>query len=243
MFPSRQFIPLASLAGVLLAAPAMSLHPDADADPGELGQLRAYVSDLASRITGLQKLLVESEQRNQRQSQLIERLETRLAECRYTDPSERQQTRRDFFHDLAEQVPLSPVYRVEAEHLLVMADPVFVFGTGQIGAEGESRLQPLAQTLSRLVERLPQQVGWRLRIEGHTDARQIRGNSRFASNWELSAARAVALLRFLRRQGIAADRLYASGFAATRPLSTALTSAAHRRNRRIEVHLELEKRC
>jgi chemotaxis protein MotB len=130
------------------------------------------------------------------------------------------------------------VYRVEKDRVVVAADPVFVFGTGELGAEGESRLHPLLEALHQAAATLPADLEWRLRVEGHTDRRPLRNSSRFPSNWELSTARAVSLLRFLQRSGISDDRLYAAGFAATRPAARGEGKAAHRRNRRIELHLE-----
>jgi len=211
----------------------------AKAVQAELDRLKQYVTDVGKRVVQLQQLLVESEQRNRKQAQLIDSLERQLSERRQLEPQHHQRVRRTFFDGLATRLPASPVYRVESDRLVVAADPVFVFGTGELGAEGELRLRPLLAALLQATSALPRELHWRLRVEGHTDRRPLRNNSRFPSNWELSTARAVSLLRFLQRSGVADGRLYAAGFAATRPEARGDGKAAHRRNRRIEVHLEL----
>src|SRR5690606_38024767 len=71
-------------------------------------------------------------------------------------------------------------------------------------------------------------------VEGHTDSRPI-STTRFPSNWELSTARAISVLRHLAERGVAADRLAAAGYADTRPIDAAGTPEAMARNRRVEV--------
>ncbi len=227
---------------LLWLLPAGAAHAACDAaDQAELDKLKGYVSEVGESLVLLQQQLADSERRKRTQAQLIEQLEQRLLEQQRAGPQGRRERTRAFFHDLAGNLPLSPVYRIETDRLIVSADAVFVFGTGEIGAEGISRLHPVAVALRRSTAGLDPDQPWRLRIEGHTDSRPIRSNRRFPSNWELSAARAVSLLKILRSGGIEAERLYASGFAAVRPLSDGSSKADHRRNRRIEVHLELNQ--
>ena len=83
----------------------------------------------------------------------------------------------------------------------------------------------------------PDEYAWRLRVEGHSDSRPLRSNRRFDTNWELSAARALSMLRFLVAKGLPESRLSAVGLADTERRDPGDSSAAHRRNRRIEIHL------
>ena len=75
-----------------------------------------------------------------------------------------------------------------------------------------------------------------LRVDGHTDRRPIN-NDQFASNWELSTARAISVVRYAVAQGIPANRVAAAGFADNQPLDTGNGDEAYRRNRRIELKL------
>ncbi len=114
---------------------------------------------------------------------------------------------------------------------------MFIFGKGELGAEGQDRLQPLVAAMRGLLEQLPDAFPWRVRIEGHSDSRPLRTNKRFASNWELSAARALSVLKYFVSQGLPEARLSAVGLADTQLRDPGDSKAAHRRNRRIEVHL------
>jgi len=104
-------------------------------------------------------------------------------------------------------------------------------------AAGSARLLETSerdlQALGEVIHDLPYAV----RIEGHTDAAAVRG-VRYRSNWELSAARAVAVLECLaRRGGVSESRMSVSGFAATRPIASNSTAAGRRRNRRVDIVL------
>jgi chemotaxis protein MotB len=73
-------------------------------------------------------------------------------------------------------------------------------------------------------------------VDGHTDRRPIQ-TEQFPSNWELSTARAVSVVRFLANQGIPQQRMAATGFGEFHPVETAITPEAFQRNRRIEIKL------
>ena len=91
-------------------------------------------------------------------------------------------------------------------------------------------------SLRDIIREIPPDIPWVLRVDGHTDARPISG-PRFQSNWELSAARAIAVVRFLMAQGVPSERLVAAGFAQNRPLVDGDNEEAHQINRRIEFKL------
>jgi chemotaxis protein MotB len=75
-----------------------------------------------------------------------------------------------------------------------------------------------------------------MRVDGHTDIRPI-ANVQFPSNWELSSARAIAVVQYMISRGISPQRLVAAGFGEFQPLDTDKTEEAFRRNRRIELKL------
>jgi chemotaxis protein MotB len=76
-----------------------------------------------------------------------------------------------------------------------------------------------------------------LRIDGHTDKNPI-STPEFPSNWELSAKRAINVVRFLEDHGVPANRLAAAGFAEFQPLEQGDSPDIYRRNRRIEIKLD-----
>jgi chemotaxis protein MotB len=72
------------------------------------------------------------------------------------------------------------------------------------------------------------------RAEGHTDSVPIH-NSRFRSNWELSAARSIALTELLIQDGVPRERLSIAGYADTDPIDTNDTPAGREKNRRVDI--------
>jgi chemotaxis protein MotB len=76
-----------------------------------------------------------------------------------------------------------------------------------------------------------------VRVDGHTDSTPIE-SVRYPTNWELSAARALAVTRyFTETDSIRADRLMAAGFGEFRPLASNDTREGRAANRRVEIHL------
>ena len=87
--------------------------------------------------------------------------------------------------------------------------------------------------IAAIVRQLPNPV----RLEGHTDSRPIH-NSRFRNNWELSAARSIAMLEILRdRFGIPESRMAVSGYAENAPADTNDTEEGRAHNRRVDLVL------
>jgi chemotaxis protein MotB len=83
---------------------------------------------------------------------------------------------------------------------------------------------------------MPPDLNWVLRVDGHTDHRKI-STPEFPSNWELSTARAISVVRYAIERGIPPNRLAAAGFADNQPIDQGNTEDAYRRNRRIELKL------
>src|SRR6185503_701440 len=107
-------------------------------------------------------------------------------------------------------------------------DVFFDSGSADLGPEGRDQLDVVATTLILLLPDIPPEIDWVLRIDGHTDDRPI-SSPQFPSNWELSTARAVAVVKYLASRGIPADRLAAAGFGEFRPIDTSGTEDGRRK--------------
>ena len=83
---------------------------------------------------------------------------------------------------------------------------------------------------------IPADLAWVLRVDGHTDIDPIQ-SPRFESNWELSSARAIAVVKFLISQGVEPRHVVAAGFGECQPIDPGSTEEAKSRNRRIELKL------
>ena len=102
------------------------------------------------------------------------------------------------------------------------------FGSGTATLSG-----PIKSFLIKLVSTM-EKATYAIAVEGHTDNDPIR-SSQFPSNWELSAARASAVIRYLTEQGIEADKFRAIGFGDTVPIVTNDTPANKAKNRRVDI--------
>ena len=121
------------------------------------------------------------------------------------------------------------IVRLERRGLIVSlnSETFFPSGEDQVDPSTYYSLAKVADAVSRL----PNAV----RLEGHTDSVPIH-SGRFRNNWELSAARAIAVMDLLRnRWKIAADRLAITGYADTAPLNPDDTEAGRARNRRVDI--------
>ncbi len=101
---------------------------------------------------------------------------------------------------------------------------------------GKTELDKLASALTELEREIPPEIPWVMRVDGHTDKRPMQ-SAQFHSNWELSSARAIAVVQYLISKGVSPQRLVAAGFGEFQPLDQGDGEDALRRNRRIELKL------
>ncbi len=144
--------------------------------------------------------------------------------------------RSNFFGKLREILGNRPDIVIVGDRFVVPSELLFPSGSDEIQASGRLQLDRLAQTLREVTVEIPSDIDWVLRIDGHTDKRPIN-TARFPSNWELSSARAIAIVKHLVAAGIPAHRLAANGFGEFKPLSQGQDEASLARNRRIEIQL------
>ena len=150
--------------------------------------------------------------------------------------SELKRYRSDFLARLSDVLGDRKDIRVVGDRFVLQSEVLFATAKAELGPKGQASIRAVAQSLAEIVKTIPADVDWVLRVDGHTDQRPI-ANEQFPSNWELSVARAVAVVRALADAGIPADRLAAAGFGQHHPLDQAGTAEANRRNRRIEFKL------
>jgi chemotaxis protein MotB len=125
--------------------------------------------------------------------------------------------------------------RVEVSELkgrltVKMKDKIlFASGSATIGAEGKVALSKVAEALRGVQGRV-------IRIEGHTDDVPTGGGA-FPTNWELSTARALAVVRYLQENGVDPSRLAGAGYGQYQPIAPNDTAEGRSQNRRIEIVL------
>lgn len=150
---------------------------------------------------------------------------------------ELQRYRSEFFGRLRDILGTRPGIRVVGDRFVFQSEVLFSSGSAELGADGQRQLAQLARTLLSISQDIPEEVDWILRIDGHTDDVPI-STAEFPSNWELSVARALSVVRFLTSQGIPPERLAAAGFGEYQPLEPGTSQDARSRNRRIELKFD-----
>ena len=144
--------------------------------------------------------------------------------------------RSEFFAKLGTALGDRSDVTVVGDRFVVQAEILFDSGSAELGAEGRTQLAKVAHTLLAVAPTIPASVPWVVRVDGHTDDVPIQ-SSRFATNWELSTARAISVVRFLIDQGVPAEHLAATGFGEYQPIALGADPKSRRRNRRIEIKL------
>jgi chemotaxis protein MotB len=144
--------------------------------------------------------------------------------------------RSEFFGKLREALGNRPDIQVVGDRFVVPTDILFDTGSAELSPDAQASMAKLAKTLNEVAAEIPSSLDWVLRIDGHTDKRPIH-TDQFPSNWELSTARATAIVKQLVVQGIQPRHLSANGFGQFQPLDPKDTEAAFAKNRRIEIQL------
>jgi chemotaxis protein MotB len=150
--------------------------------------------------------------------------------------SELDKTRKEIESGLKEQIEQKDIKLEEIEgKLKVTFVDKILFDSGSVNIKPEGK-----KVLLKLTDSFRADKDQNIVVEGHTDDVQIGSAllGRFPTNWELSAARATAVTRFLHEEGnIEPERLTASGFSFYRPVADNETEEGRRQNRRIEIIL------
>ncbi|MCB1476034.1 MAG: peptidoglycan -binding protein [Rhodobiaceae bacterium] len=198
--------------------------------------LNQQIAALRRQIAALEDALDASEQRDRQSQAKIADLGKRLNVALAAKVQELSRYRSDFFGRLREILSQRSDVRVVGDRFVFQAEVLFGSGSDEINAEGRTEMTKLADAIKQLEAEIPPEINWVLRVDGHTDKRPIN-STRFKSNWELSAARAISVVQFLIAQGVSANRLVAAGFADNQPLEQGDDEATLARNRRIELKL------
>jgi chemotaxis protein MotB len=197
--------------------------------------LNQQIAALRRQLGALEEALNASETRNKDSQTQIADLGSRLNVALAQRVQELSQYRSDFFGKLRQILADRPDFEVVGDRFVLPASVLFSTGSDEIGAGAKGELDKLASAIGELESKIPPDINWVMRVDGHTDVRPVTG--RFQSNWELSASRAIAVVRYLISKGISPQHLVAAGFGEFQPLDPADTEEAFARNRRIELKL------
>jgi chemotaxis protein MotB len=198
--------------------------------------LNQQLAALRLQLAALQEALDASEAKDKESQVKIADLGQRLNVALAKKVQELARYRSDFFGKLREVLGARADFQVVGDRFVFPADVLFDSGSADLKPDAMPQIDKLADALKQLETQIPADIGWVLRIDGHTDIKPIT-NPTFPSNWELSSARAISVVRYLIDQGIPPNRLVAAGFGEFQPIDPGDSDDALRKNRRIELKL------
>ena len=201
-----------------------------------LALLNRQMAALREQLAQLSAVLEASEVLSKKQKVQIANLGKRLNAALATKVQELSRYRSEFFGRLREVLGRQPGVRIVGDRFVFQSEVLFASASAELGEAGKEQLGRLADTLREISIKIPKDIDWILRIDGHTDKLPIK-TAQFPSNWELSSARAISVVKFLKSREIPANRLVAAGFGEHQPLDDREDEIGYRRNRRIELKL------
>ena len=146
--------------------------------------------------------------------------------------------RSEFFEKLSQIIRDKDGIKIVGDRFVFQSELFFDTGSDILNQEGKEQVSELAKIILDIGDKIPSNIKWILRVDGHTDSKKISGNGRFASNWELSAARAISVVKHLVKEGVSPNHLVAAGFGEFQPITTGTSEEDLARNRRIEFKLD-----
>jgi chemotaxis protein MotB len=194
--------------------------------------LQAKSGDLAKTISDSHKKIADLEAENKKLKENIVQLQTKSKEV-----EKASNTYKELLEEMKGEIAQGQITITELKGKLTMdvVDKI-LFASGEATVKKEG-----LEVLKRVVDILKNMKDKNIRVEGHTDNVQIASTSRIAkiypTNWELSAARAINVTKYLQQQGIDPAILSATAFGEYQPLADNSTPEGKAKNRRIAIIL------
>ena len=198
--------------------------------------LNQQIAALRRQLAAIEEALAASETSSKEAQTKIADLGNRLNVALAQKVQELSRYRSDFFGRLRDILGSRPGVRVVGDRFVFQSEVLFDTGNAVLNPAGKGELDTLANAALDLEREIPPDLPWVLRVDGHTDKRPIQ-SPQFKSNWDLSAARAIAVVQYLIGKGVNPAHLVAAGFGEFQPLDAGDSDEALRRNRRIELKL------
>jgi chemotaxis protein MotB len=199
--------------------------------------LNQQIAALRRQLAALEAALDATEKRDKESQARIADLGQRLNVALAQRVQELSRYRSEFFGRLRTILGNRPDIRIVGDRFVFQSEVFFDTGKATLDKpQGRAELDALAGALLELEKKIPGEIAWVLRVDGHTDVRPIN-SVQFRSNWELSAGRAISVVQYLIGKGVSPQHLVAAGFGEYQPIDPEKNEEAFTRNRRIELKL------
>jgi chemotaxis protein MotB len=200
----------------------------------QLEVLNQQIAALRRQLSALEGALEAAEKKEKDSQTRLADLGQRLNVALAQRVQELSRYRSDFFGRLRAILGNRPDIRIVGDRFVFQSELFFDVGQAVLKPEGRLELDKVAGALLDIERQIPGDIAWVMRVDGHTDIRPIASGR---TNWDLSAARAIAVVQYLISRGVSPQRLVAAGFGEFQPIDADRTEEAYARNRRIELKL------
>ena len=206
-----------------------------------LDQANLEINELNARIAELEETLNQAEiaakQKEAEYTEMSNRLNTALAE-KVAELNSLSQYQSAFYKQVKNALGDNNSIKTDGDRFIIQSDILFPSGSYKVSADGKSQLKILANIIKDLEKKIPDDIDWIIRIDGHTDSKPvIPGTTAYWNNMQLSLLRAASVADELIKNGVSKPRLIPTGFGEMYPIATGKDAKSLQKNRRIELKL------
>jgi chemotaxis protein MotB len=207
-----------------------------DSARAQIALLNQQIDQLKIQLASIASALDLTQQQNNQKDAQIANLGQKLNVALAAKVEELTQYRSEFFGKLRTLLANRSGITIVGDRFVFQSEVLFPVGSADLTQAGTAQMTTLAVTIKDIAAEIPPDLHWVLRVDGHTDPQPVKGGQ-FASNWELSAARAINVVKLLIADGVPAEHLAATAFGEYQPFGPGDTSDAFAKDRRIELRL------
>ena len=204
-------------------------------------EMSAQRAELSEQMARLQASLDAAEERAREQEiqyvEMSSRLNKALAD-KVAELNQSSQYQSAFYRAIKEALGDRTTVRTDGDRFIISSDILFSSGSYTLSSDGKRQLQLIANVIKDFENKIPSDIDWIIRVDGHTDKKQvIPGTRAYRNNMQLSLLRATVVANELAANGVSRRRLLPSGFGDLYPVELGNSPADLQKNRRIELQL------
>ena len=207
----------------------------------DLNSKAMLTAEMQAQLEQLNAALNAAEERAQAQEVEYVEMSNRLNKALADKVAELQdvaQYQSEFYKSIKNALGDRTNLQQSGDRFIVNSDILFPSGSYKLSEAGKKQLKLIAGVIKDMESKIPVDINWIIRIDGHTDNKQvIPGTCDYKDNTELSLLRATAVANELARAGVSKRRLVPSGFGEMHPVALGKDTKSLQQNRRIELQL------
>ncbi len=200
-------------------------------------QSAEYMAELKKLNAALDAAEESAREQQVKYVEMSNRLNKALAD-KVAELNEMKQYQSEFYRAIKTALGDTRGIESDGDRFIVSSDILFSTGSYKLSAEGKNQLRLISNVIKEFEEKIPSNIDWIIRIDGHTDKTPvIPGTRAYRNNMQLSMLRAAAVMNELVRDGVSERRLLPTGFGDLHPVELGTDPASMQKNRRIELQL------